>query len=61
MKRTLTVAMALLLAFGGFADAEAHWTKGNSKTFSKCFGKVNLEEMQVEWRDFVKAMSIRIN
>lgn len=38
---------------------ETHWTRGNSKTFSKCFGKVKFDEMQSEWRKFVTSISIQ--
>ena len=38
---------------------EVHMARGGAKTFGECFGEVDLEKMQEEWREFVAGMSIQ--
>jgi hypothetical protein len=37
---------------------EVHAARGSAKTFAECFGKVDLERMQEEWKSFVDGISI---
>jgi hypothetical protein len=40
---------------------EVHACRGSAKTFTECFGKVDMAKMQDEWKAFVEGISIEKN